>query len=97
MPKTDKIVIWPIYLDGTASRNDGRRVTRRNAVKSPTLDEIDAAARMLDLDPVIEQTKAYPASWWGKRGRVLIKKIDTPKSSILREIASRIREIRSSG
>jgi len=97
MPQTDKIVIWPIYFDSTVSRNDGRRVTRRNAVKSPTLDEIDAAAKMLGLDPVIEQTKAYPAAWWEKCGRVLIKKIDTPKSSILREIASRIREIRSSG
>ncbi len=97
MPKTDRIVIWPIYFDSTASRNDGRRVARRNAVKSPALDEIAAAAKMLDLDPVIEQTKAYPASWWEKRGRVLITKIDTPKSSILREIASRIREMRSSG
>lgn len=94
MPQTDKLVIWPIYFDSTASRKDGRRVKRRYALKSPALDEIAEAARMLGFDPIIEQDKSYPALWWKKGGRVLIKKTETPKSSILREIASKIREMR---
>ena len=94
MPRTDRIVIWPNYLDSAASRNDGRRVTKRHAPKSPTLDEIAEAARTLDLDPVVEQDKAYPAFWWKRDGRVLVKKTDAPKSSVLREIGSMIKEMR---
>ncbi|MCD6207104.1 MAG: signal recognition particle protein Srp19 [Methanosarcinales archaeon] len=97
MPQRDKIVIWPPYLDSTESRSSGRRVARRNAVKSPTTDEIVAAVRSLnpDLDPIVEEAKAYPASWWKTSGRVLVAKTQTPKSSILREVASEIKKMRS--
>jgi signal recognition particle subunit SRP19 len=94
MPRTDKIIIWPTYLDSAASRSDGRRVTKRYALKSPALDEITEAARTLELDPVVEPDKAYPAFWWKKSGRVLVKKTGTPKSSVLREIGSIIKEMR---
>ncbi len=95
MPETDRIVIWPIYFDSRISRNGGRKVSRRSAVKSPRIDEIAEAARMLSLNCTIEDTKAHPAAWWEKQGRVLIKKTDTPKSSILREISAKIKELRS--
>ena len=95
MPETDRIVIWPIYFDSRVSRNGGRRVSRRSAVKSPRLDEIAEAARVLNLDSTIEEKKAHPAAWWEKQGRVLVKKTHVPKSSILREIGSRLKEMRS--
>jgi signal recognition particle subunit SRP19 len=94
MPQTDKIVIWPTYFDSTVSRKDGRRVTKRYALKSPASGEIAEATRRLGLDPVVEQDKAYPASWWKKSGRVLVKKTGTPKSSVLREIGSMMKEMR---
>ncbi len=94
MPQTDKIVIWPTYFDSAVSRKDGRRVTKRYALKSPALDEIAEATRTLGLDPVVEQDKSYPASWWKKSGRVLVKKTGAPKSSVLREIGSLIKEMR---
>ena len=95
MPETDRIVIWPIYFDNRISRNGGRRVSRRSAVKSPRLDEIAEAARMLNLDCTVEDTKAHPAAWWAKQGRVLVKKTDAPKSSILHEVCSKMKELRS--
>jgi signal recognition particle subunit SRP19 len=95
MPETDRIVIWPIYFDSRLSRNDGRRVSRRSAVKSPRLDEIAEAARLLNLDCTVEDTKAHPAAWWEKQGRVLVKKTDAPKSSILYEVCSKMKELRS--
>ncbi|KAF5414098.1 MAG: Signal recognition particle 19 kDa protein [Candidatus Methanogaster sp.] len=95
MPETDRIVIWPIYFDSRLSRNDGRRVSRRSAVKSPRLDEIAEAARMLNLDCTLEEKKAHPAAWWEKQGRVLVKKTVAPKSSILREVCSKMKELRS--
>jgi signal recognition particle subunit SEC65 len=64
-------------------------------VKSPQLDEIAEAARMLNLDCTIEDTKAHPAAWWAKQGRVLVKKTDAPKSSILSEVCSKMKELRS--
>jgi signal recognition particle subunit SRP19 len=96
MPETDRIVIWPIYFDSRISRNGGRRVSRRGAVKSPRLDEIAEAARVLNLNCTIEDTKAHPAAWWEKHGRVLVKKTDASKSSILREVCSKMKEMRSS-
>lgn len=96
MPETDRIVIWPIYFDSRISRNGGRRVSRRSAVKSPRLDEIAEAARVLNLNCTIEDTKAHPAAWWEKQGRVLVKKTDASKSSILREVCSKMKEMRSS-
>ncbi|KAF5417043.1 MAG: Signal recognition particle 19 kDa protein [Candidatus Methanogaster sp.] len=95
MPETDRIVIWPIYFDSKVSRNGGRRVSRRSAVKSPKLDEIAEAARMLKLNCTVEDTKAHPAAWWAKQGRVLVKKTDAPKSSILREVCAKIKDLRS--
>ena len=65
-------------------------------MKSPRLDEIAEAARMLNFDCTIEATKAHPAAWWEKQGRALIKKTDAPKSSILREVGAKMKEMRSS-
>ena len=96
MPETDRIVIWPIYFDSRISRNGGRRVSRRSAVKSPRLDEIAEAAKMLNLNCTIEDTKAHPAAWWAQQGWVLVKKTDASKSSILREVCSKMKEMRSS-
>jgi len=95
MPQKDRIVLWPIYFDSTKSRNDGRRVGRRSALKSPALDELVAAARALNLNLEVEDSAAYPKSWWEKSGRVLVKNANFPKSSILRDIASKMKEARS--
>jgi signal recognition particle subunit SEC65 len=64
-------------------------------VKSPRLDEIAEAARVLNLDCTVEDTKAHPAAWWKKQGRVLVKKTDAPKSLILYEVCSKMKELRS--
>ncbi|MEA3324278.1 MAG: signal recognition particle subunit SRP19/SEC65 family protein [Euryarchaeota archaeon] len=95
MPETDRIVIWPIYFDSRLSRNDGRRVSRRSAVKSPRLDEIAEAARLLNLDCTVEVKKAHPAAGWEKQGRALVKKAGASKSSILYEVGSKMKELRS--
>ena len=61
----------------------------------PRLDEIAEAARMLNLDCTVEEKKAHPAAWWEKQGRVLVKKTDAPKSSILYAVGSKMKELRS--
>ena len=68
-------------------------VSRRNAVKSPKVEEIGTVARTLNLEPEVEKEKAYPKTHWDKSGRVLVTKRGR-KGEIVREIASGIKELR---
>jgi len=90
-----KIVIWPIYLDATRSRAEGRLLSMKDSVKSPVLKEIEKAALDLNLMPVVESNKAHPKSWWVVSGRVLVDK-KAPKSVIAKQIAHQINKIRGS-
>ncbi|HLB70435.1 MAG: signal recognition particle protein Srp19 [Candidatus Methanoperedens sp.] len=88
-----KLVIWPVYLDATKSRAEGRILSLKEAVKSPVLKEIERAAQELSLAPVVEADKAYPKSWWAVSGRVLVDR-KAPKSVIAKQIAQKINRIR---
>ncbi len=88
-----KLVIWPVYIDATKSRGEGRILPMKDAVKSPVLKEIEKAALELNLAPVVETDKAYPKSWWVSGGRVLVDK-KAPKSVIARQIAQNINKTR---
>lgn len=88
-----KLVIWPVYLDATKSRGEGRILPIKDSVKSPTLKEIEKAASELSLAPVVEMDKAYPKSWWSTGGRVLVEK-KGPKSIISKQIAHKISKTR---
>ncbi|RLG56848.1 MAG: signal recognition particle protein Srp19 [Candidatus Hydrothermarchaeota archaeon] len=92
----DKLVIWPAYLDKTKSRQDGRKISSKLAVTSPTLSEIEQAAKRLNLNPIVEKDKAYPKEWWEVSGRVLVDKVK-PKSLLLKDIAKEIRRTRAEG
>lgn len=85
----DKYVIYPIYFDKSVSRLSGRRVSRKNAVDKPNLENISKAAKPLGLNPVLEKEVAYPSRNWKKEGRVLVDKKDS-KSNILVQIAKRL-------
>lgn len=85
----DKYVIYPIYFDKSVSRLSGRRVSRKNAVDKPDLENISKAAKSLGLNPVLEKEVAYSSRNWKKEGRVLVDKKDS-KSNILVQIAKRL-------
>lgn len=89
-----KLVIWPVYMDATKSRGEGRILPAKVSVKSPGLREIEKAARELNLSPVVETDKSYPRSWWSTGGRVLVDK-KSPKSLITKQIALKINETRT--
>ena len=86
----DKWVIWPIYIDATASRKQGRKISGEHAVKNPTADDIVKAAKKLGLNPVKEE-KSYPKRWWRREGRVLVDKKER-KMSILVKIAENVKQ-----
>jgi signal recognition particle subunit SRP19 len=86
--KKDKlIVLYPEYFNSKYSRAEGRRVPRKLAKKSPTVEDIEKAAKALGLTPVVEKDKSYPRFWFKKRGRVLIRKGKMNKSELLKKIA----------
>ncbi len=94
MKDKGKLVIWPPYIDKTKSRSEGRIISRRTSVESPTINEINKAAKKLGLNPEVEADKAYPRNWWENTGRVLID--DTgPKTHLARRICATIKEMRS--
>jgi signal recognition particle subunit SRP19 len=94
MKERGKLVIWPAYIDKTKSRRDGRIVSRKTSVESPTINEINQAAQKLGLNPEVEADKAYPRSWWEIKGRVLIDNT-APKTHLSRRICAAIKEMRS--
>ena len=81
-----QVVIWPEYFDASLPKNRGRRVPKKLAVQSPTVEDIAKAAKRLKLDPKIEKNKAFPGRWWRSTGRVLVKP-RWPKTKIIRQIA----------
>ena len=89
----EKIVIWPAYLTAGKTKGAGRIVSRKNAVKSPKIEEIEKVARTLNLEPEVEKGKAYPKTHWEKSGRVLVNKAGR-KGEIVKEIAMAIKEMR---
>ncbi len=88
-----KLVIWPVYLDATKSRAEGRVLSMKDSVKSPVLKEIEKATSELNLAQVVEADKAHPKSWWVVSGRVLVDK-KAPKSIIVKQIAQKIIKMR---
>ncbi|MEM2925181.1 MAG: signal recognition particle protein Srp19 [Methanocellales archaeon] len=94
MERSRKIVIWPANLDSSKSRREGRAIPKQLAVLTPKLEEIELAARELNLNPEREAQKAYPKSWWERTGLIKVDKI-APKTQIIRQIAQKITEIRA--
>ncbi len=94
MPKGDRpIVLYPAYFDAGRTRDRGRRVAKKWAVESPTVDEVAAAAKALGLEPQVEAGKAFPSSPWRREGRVLVR-ADYFKTSIVQKVAQRIKASR---
>jgi signal recognition particle subunit SRP19 len=95
MREDKKIVIWPAYFDSSKTRKQGRKISRKLAVKHPILKEMERSARNLNLQPIVEEEKAYPRSWWETSGRILVGGISpNPKTYIIKEIAKEIKRIR---
>jgi signal recognition particle subunit SRP19 len=92
--KGKKIIIWPVYIDSSKSISEGRKIPLKYAVKNPTLDEIVEAAKILNLNPIIER-KSYPRLWWSERVCVIVDKIKSKRTTLI-EIAETIKKLRES-
>ena len=55
-----KQIFWLDYFDSALSRESGRRVSLPLATRSPTVEELAAAARVLGYEPHVEKAR-HPA------------------------------------
>lgn len=83
------LVIWPRYFDAERTRQQGRRVATKDAVRDPKAGHIAEAARTLGLETKLEKEVAHPAEWWAREGRVLVEK-KWSKEETLKKIAGRL-------
>ncbi|RZN61832.1 signal recognition particle protein Srp19 [Methanonatronarchaeum sp. AMET6-2] len=86
-----KMVLWPSNIDVDKTRGKGRIISRDDAVSDPKLSDMESAAEELDLLPVLEEDKSYPASWWDEEGRILVDK-KMGKTETARRIADKIKK-----
>ncbi len=94
MPRMSQRVIWPANIDALRTRKEGRKISKNDAVKSPNIGEIEAAAKELGLNPTCEPSKSYPKTWWEKSGRVSIDKI-VPRQEAAKIISQKIKALRA--
>lgn len=88
-------IIWPAYLDSKKTKKEGRKIPKKHAVESPTLNEIKKAAERLKLKARVEADKAYPPSWWERSGRVIIEhNSNLKKRKLLLKISKMIKASR---
>ena len=87
-----KIRLWPAYFDASYTWGEGRRIPKSLASRSPKVEEIEKAAQILGLNPILEPGAAYSKYPWRRTGVVLVDKKGS-KTQVLREIAKKLREL----
>ena len=88
------ITIWPQYLDKNLTLSQGRKISKENAVSSPTMDEIEKALKRLGLTYNVQKERAYPGKWYEKSGRALVEWEGT-KLELLKEVSLKLKEIKN--
>ena len=88
------ITIWPQYLDKNLTLGEGRKISKENAVSSPTIEEIERAMKRLGFTYEVQKGISYPGKWYEKSGRALVE-YDKTKLELIKEISLKIKEIRN--
>ena len=88
------ITIWPQYLNENLSLKEGRKISKEDAVKDPSMNEIEKALKRLGLSYNIDKERAYPGKWYEKSGRALVEWEGT-KLELIREVSMKIKEMRN--
>ncbi|MBE6495689.1 MAG: signal recognition particle protein Srp19 [Methanobrevibacter thaueri] len=88
------IAIWPQYLNKNLTLNEGRKISKEDCVKDPTINDIERALKRLNLPHSIQKESSYPGKWYEKSGRVLVEWEGT-KLELIRTISLEIKNMRN--
>ena len=87
-----RIVLWPINIDASASRKEGRKIPLKHAIRKPRVEEVVEAAKRLGLDPQVEEAR-YPRKWWEQKQRIVVDKMGSKLKTLI-AIAEEIKRLR---
>jgi len=76
-------VVWLDYFNSELKRKEGRRVPLSTATRAPTLEELEAACRRLNLQPSSSQAR-FPSSPLRESGYVSVVKSKAKQALVLR-------------
>ena len=88
MKDYDRLVIWIDYFNSGFSRKDGRRVPLNIAVRNPSLQELEEAAKRAGYKPEPNEA-SHPKRMQLSSGYVSIER-NKPKIQAIKELASRL-------
>jgi signal recognition particle subunit SRP19 len=94
MKKPGKMTIWLDNLSSSRSRGRGRKVPKKLAVDSPTLEEVERASLELGLRVDSKRRASRPGSWWERSGYVVVDRGGRSRSEVLKGIAMALRRAR---
>lgn len=86
------IVLWPSYFDLRVSRDEGRKVPKKDSVDAPTAGMLFEAVKSLGLDCILELEKSYPRFWYRHEGRVLVEPKLT-KKELVAKVAEKLKAV----
>lgn len=89
-----KLVLWPTYFDADNTWRQGRRVSKKLAMRGVKAEEVFKAADDLGLNPVLNSGAAFSKRPWVKTGVVIVDSAG-PKTEIIKALASKIRQNRA--
>ncbi len=96
MRKRDGIIVWPVYLDSTLTRAQGRRIPKNLAAPEVTLNILMEAAKAIGLEFDAEPDKLYPRASRDQQGGgyiVLTNPQGHKKKRLLLMLAKSVRKI----
>ncbi len=93
MRKQGKRVLWPVYLDSTKTRKEGRRIPKLLGIPNPSWKELAESATRLGIKPEIDVESAHPAIPWRRTGQILVQ-AKAAKLQTLKRIANEIQSLR---
>jgi signal recognition particle subunit SRP19 len=92
--KSDRVIIFPIYIDSSKTRGDGRKISRSKGVNNPKLSEIAEACNALGFNVIVEENASHPSESIERRGLIRAIKRGS-KIEMLEKIALQIKRLRA--
>jgi len=89
----NQVVIWCSYFNEEIPLSKGRRIGKKHALKSPTLEMLTNAAKDAGFVFDVEADKAFPSQWWEKEGRIIVNRSrdHLSKTKIINQLAKQMR------
>ncbi len=89
------MIIYPSNIDSLISKKQGRKISKKHAVQSPTSKELLKALKILGEEDVrLEPETSYPRNPSGHEGRVVSERKEG-KLLLMKKVSKEIKRMRT--